>query len=169
MRKKLSALEGERDPEILKELGVCRAYSQPTLDGIWLVLPRAPQPPPGRRLPRERVVLDVEAKPGAMTHRMGGRAVERHVCGEWMRSVGHHAREVHGMSPAEYRRRFGLNRGTPLCSLEYSQKCRLRNRRLKLDRHIERFRFEGSRRPPAPKWRLEGRTNIAEAVRVVRS
>ena len=95
----------------------------------------------------------------------GGGLVECHVCGEPVVSAGHHARWRHGLSPDGYRERFGLNRQTPLCAPAYSAKCRRRNYRLGLARHVEPFRFVmRPDSPPLPR-RLEARRHIAAARR----
>ena len=105
------------------------------------------------------------AKLGEMKVLAHGELVECHVCGEPVRSVGHHARWRHSLSPAEYRRRFGLNRQTPLCAPVYSQKCRFRNRRLRLGDHIRPYQFvHRPDVPPRPR-RLEARRNISEGRR----
>lgn len=44
-----------------------------------------------------------------------------HICGLWTASVGKHSQAVHQMGAAEYRRRYGLARGTPLVSLALSE------------------------------------------------
>lgn len=167
-RRILAGLQQETEYELLRELGVLRAYSQVTLHGIWLVLPKAPIPRKRQRLPRELPVMPAKARPGQMDHHMEGRAVECHICGDWYRSVGHHVRQVHKISPAEYRQRFGLNRSTPLCSREYSQKCRLKNKRLRLGKTLRSFQFDGTMRPPNLPRRQEGKRNISEAMRKIR-
>ena len=42
----LSCLERDRDPDLLESLGLGRAYSRATLDGVWLAYPKRPEPPP---------------------------------------------------------------------------------------------------------------------------
>ena len=47
-----------------------------------------------------------------------------HVCGGSYLSVGHHAQRAHGLSAADYRAEFGLNRKTPLCHADSSARYR---------------------------------------------
>jgi hypothetical protein len=96
-----------------------------------------------------------------------GELVECHVCGERVTSAGHHARWRHGLSPAEYRERFGLNRQTALCAPAYSRKCQRRNRRLGLGNYVRPYQFiYRPDVPPSPR-RLEARRKISEGRRAL--
>ncbi len=157
-------LKRKRYPDLLAELGVSRAYTQPSLDGAWVAYPWKPEPPKTEWV-KEPLVWPRTAKPGEMKVLADGELVECHVCGEPVRSVGHHARWRHGLSPAEYRERFGLNRQTPLCAPAYSLKCRRRNQRLGLGRYVRPYQFVYRPDiPPRPR-RLEARRNIGEGRR----
>jgi len=161
----LPCLERDRDPDLLAGFGLGRAYSQATLDGVWLAYPKGPEPRPNERRAPEPIPWSRTAEAGGMRVLAGGGLVECHVCGEPVVSAGHHARWWHGLSPDGYRERFGLNRQTPLCAPSYSAKCRRRNYRLDLARHVEPFRFVmRPDSPPAPR-RLEARRNISEGRR----
>ena len=161
----LLCLERDRHPDLLEGFGLGRAYSQATLDGVWLAYPKRPEPRPKEARALEPTTWPKTARPGEMKVLGGGNLVECHVCGEPVTSIGHHARWRHGLSPDEYRERFGLNRQTPLCAPTYSAKCRRRNHRLKLARHVEPYQFVGRPDvPPLPR-RLEARRNISEARR----
>jgi hypothetical protein len=165
-------LRPERDPDRLDGLRAWRAYTWTTFrrdgtpEGFYAAVPPPPDPPIP---PRRRAVIEWPrtARPGEMRVLAHGELVECHVCGQPVVSAGHHARWQHGMSPAAYRERFGLNRRTPLCAPAYSQKLWHRNRRLQLGRHIEPYRFKG--RPEQAPWtrRLEARRNISEGRRAL--
>lgn len=116
----LPTLQRDRDPDLLADLGVLRAYSRSTLDGVWVAYPWRPPPRESResRESRKRTAAEPLPSPrtadaGAMRVHAQGEYVECHVCGKWFRSVGHHARWKHGLSPEGYRRRFGLNPPNP--------------------------------------------------------
>ena len=163
----LLALERDRHPDLLAGFGLERAYSQATLDGVWLAYPKGPEPRPNEVRAPEPTAWPRTAKAGELKVLAGGHLVECHVCGEPVTSVGHHARWRHGLSPDAYRERFGLNRQTPLCAPTYSAKCRRRNYRLKLARHVEPYQFVSRPDVPTPPRRLEARRNISEAMREV--
>lgn len=166
-RLRLPSLRRDHDPDLLADLGASRAYSRGALDGVWVAYPWRPPPRERRkRTPAEPLPWPRTAGAGEMRVHAQGEYVECHVCGEWFRSVGHHARWKHRLSPEGYRRRFGLNRRTPLCAPHYSQRCRLRNWRLKLHQHIRPYQF--SRRPAVPPRlrRLEARRNISAGRRL---
>ena len=163
----LPYLERDRDPDLLAGFGLARAYSQATLDGVWLAYPKGPEPRPNERKAPEPMPWSRTARPGEMRVLASGNLVECHVCGEPVVSAGHHARWHHGLSPDGYRERFGLNRQTPLCAPSYSAKCRRRNQRLGLDRHVRPYEFAvRPDAPPVPR-RLEARRHIGEARREV--
>ena len=158
-------LERDRHPDLLEGFDLERAYSQATLGGVWLAYPKRPEPRPDEVRAPEPIAWPRTARQGAMKVLGSGHLVECHVCGEPVTSVGHHARWRHGLSPDEYRKRFGLNRQTPLCAPTYSAKCRRRNYRLKLASHVEPYQFVSRPDvPPLPR-RLEARRNISEGRR----
>jgi hypothetical protein len=164
----LPYLERDRNPDLLAGFGLGRAYSQPTLDGVWLAYPKGPEQPPKTAVTaREPTNWPRTARSGEMRVLAEGTLVECHICGEPVASAGHHARWRHGLSPEGYRERFGLNRQTPLCAPSYSAKCRHRNYRLGLARHVRPYEFV--KRPdssPMPR-RLEARRHISEVTRGV--
>jgi len=158
----LPYLERDRDPDLLEGFGLGRAYSQATLDGVWLAYPWRPGPRPESREAPEPPLPRRTAKAGEMRVLAGGSLVECHVCGEPVTSAGHHARWRHGLSPDGYRERFGLNRQTPLCAPAYSAKCRRRNYRLGLARHVKPFSFVMRPDVSSVPRRLEARRHISE-------
>ena len=160
-------LERDRDPDLLAGFGLGRAYSQATLDGVWLAYPKKPEPQPKAREAPGPPGRPRTARRGEMMVLAGGNLVECHVCGEPVTSAGHHARWRHGLSPDGYRERFGLNRQTPLCAPAYSAKCRRRNYRLGLARHVRPYEFAVRPDSPSSPRRLEARRHIGEGRREV--
>ena len=154
-------------PELLADVDVTRAYTQTARSGVWVVYAWRPEPPPRGEWVSEPLAWPRTAKPGEMKVLASGELVECHVCGERVMSAGHHARWRHGLSPAEYRERFGLNRQTPLCAPAYSRKCQQRNRRLGLADNVRPYQFiYRPDVPPSPR-RLEARRNIGEGRRAL--
>jgi ROS/MUCR transcriptional regulator protein len=101
---------------------------------------------------------------GQLDHEVDGRVV-CHVCGRAYNSVGHHAQRAHDFSAAAYRAEFGINRGTPLCSVDSSLLYGLTAGTTSLP-----FRFKQGAAPPGgrPKAclsRAEGRRHSAEGQR----
>ena len=57
---------------------------------------------------------EVHGQIGVLAYDEAGDLLQCHVCGHWFENLGQHARLAHGVSSADYKREFGLNRSTPL-------------------------------------------------------
>ncbi|MDP9237915.1 MAG: MucR family transcriptional regulator [Chloroflexota bacterium] len=156
-RERYPYLQPDRSKDLIDTLGVWRAYRcvvlRPT-PGVYVAVPWQPEPV-RTRVSRAEVGREV-VRPGKMAYFARPERYACHACGALVVSVGHHARWKHGLSPAEYRRRYRLPRGTPLSTPSYRHAMMMRNLRLRLDRYVWAYQF-GRRLAP------EARRRIVEA------
>lgn len=67
------------------------------------------------------------------------------ICGQWYRGLGYHISKKHGITTAEYKEKFGLNKTTRLLSKEYIEKKRLKLEETGLITNLEtsdKYRFK---------------------------
>jgi predicted transcriptional regulator len=69
------------------------------------------------------------------------RAVLCHECGVPTCHAGLHARRVHGLSPDQYRSKFGIANRVPLCSPSYSEGRRRSARRTGTAQNVLPYRW----------------------------
>jgi hypothetical protein len=153
-RERYPYLEPDRSKDLIDTLGVWRAYQWTVVGppaGVYVAVPWHPEPVRAR-VSRAEIGREV-VRPGKMEYFARPERYACHACGALVVSVGHHARWAHGLSAAEYRRRYRLPRGTPLSTPGYRHAMRLRNWRLKLARHVWAYRF-GRRLAPEARRRI---------------
>lgn len=64
--------------------------------------------------------LKIYGEPGRLV-RDGKGLVQCHICGIFYDFLGRHIGKAHNLTAFDYKQIFGLNRGTPLASLDYSE------------------------------------------------
>ena len=101
---------------------------------------------------------------GVLAESEDGELVQCHICGCWYRSVGHHAYHSHSLSAAQYREKFGFNRGKSLASKIYIALAREKSGaylRKNFSGKFSELLKKGYNTHPG--LRLEGRRNMSQA------
>ncbi len=153
-RERYPHLERDTSENLIDTLGVWRAYKWTVVGppaGVFVAVPWRPERVRAR-VSRAEIGREV-VRPGEMAYFARPERYACHACGALVVSVGHHARWKHGLSAAEYRRRYRLPRGTPLSTPSYRHAMMMRNLRLGLDRHVRSYRF-GRRLAPEAQRRI---------------
>lgn len=79
---------------------------------------------------------------GVMLRDRASDEVQCHECGKWAKSVGKHSQVAHDVSADEYRYKFGLPLGFPLCARSVSKQSSDRALRLDLAKNLTGHRLD---------------------------